>query len=107
MTKIVSAVVLTLLLVVAACSDDNGSITTTTAASTPTTVIGPEGYSITDVADRLEARLELVSPDWLVADGDSLWVKRDDGGVERVDPETSEVVHTIVNEGAHCAGLGI
>lgn len=99
--------VVSILLLSLACGDDRDSATATTGAPPPTTVVAPEGYPVTDVADRLEAQLELISPDWLVADDDSLWVKRDDGSVERVDPETSEVVQTIANEGAHCAGLGV
>ena len=92
-----------------ACGDDDASPTaeSTTTAAPPTTVLAPEGYPITDVADRQQARLRLDSPDWLAADGSTLWVKRDDGSVERIDPETNEVISTVHNEGAHCGGIGV
>lgn len=99
-------VALSIVLVGTACGGD-GNTSTTTTASAPTTVLAPEGYPVTDVSDRLEARLELISPDWLVADETNVWAKRDDGGVERLDPETNEIAQTYENDGAHCAGIGI
>jgi streptogramin lyase len=58
---------------------------------------------------RVEHRFTLPSPDWLGAGAGALWVKRDDGVLTRVDPETNKVVKNIrvVPAGARlCQGLG-
>jgi streptogramin lyase len=95
-------------LVSGSCGDDDAErAASTTSTAPPTTVLAPEGYPVTDVADRQDARLRIDSPDWLATDGTSLWVKRDDGSVERIDPETNEVISTVDNDGAHCAGIGV
>lgn len=104
-----------IVLVAAGCGSDGDSAvdpTTTSTAAPPTTVLAPEGFPVTDVAELEQARLELVSPDWLVADDTGVWVKRDNGFVDAIDPATNEVVHTVdiraADEvaGAGCAGLG-
>ena len=49
-------------------------------------------------------------PDWLVATAGSLWVKRDDGHVNRIDPETGDVqaeIVTRVTSTDGCNGLGV
>ena len=49
-------------------------------------------------------------PDWLVATAGSLWVKRDDGHVNRIDPESGDVqseIVTRVTSTEGCNGLGV
>jgi hypothetical protein len=49
-------------------------------------------------------------PDWLVATAGSLWVKRDDGHVNRIDPETGDIeaeIVTRVTSTDGCNGLGV
>jgi streptogramin lyase len=57
--------------------------------------------------DRLEAQIAVGDqPDWILADFGSVWVARDEAAaVDRIDPETNEVVSTI-EVGPHpCDGL--
>jgi outer membrane protein assembly factor BamB len=59
------------------------------------------------------APLELslpVGPDWLAASAGSLWVKRDDGFVSRIDPETGAVLADVkvnITDTQPCNGLGV
>ncbi len=49
-------------------------------------------------------------PDWLVATAGSLWVKRDDGHVNRIDPESGDIqaeIVTRVTSTDGCNGLGV
>ncbi len=49
-------------------------------------------------------------PDWLVSTAGSLWVKRDDGHVNRIDPETGDVqaeIVTRITSTDGCNGLGV
>jgi DNA-binding beta-propeller fold protein YncE len=56
------------------------------------------------LAERQIAVLQLVLPDWLTAGFGSVWVKRDDGPVLRIDPGSHEIVATIPGE--PCNGIG-
>jgi len=62
------------------------------------------------IADRQIEVLELPgSPDWLVAAFGSVWAKRDDGDVLRIDPASHEVLATIaadVTGPELCQGIG-
>jgi len=80
--------------------DDGGSASD---ASKTGTVSSAEEATLPDPitaagADRLHlsdlqlSRLSIPSPDWMVSAFGSLWVKRDDGAVTRVDPETGKVI---------------
>jgi streptogramin lyase len=58
---------------------------------------------------RVEHRFGLPSPDWLGAGAGSVWVKRDDGVLTRVDPKTNKVIRNIKVQkpgSQHCQGLG-
>ncbi|HYN69777.1 MAG TPA: hypothetical protein VEX41_06180 [Candidatus Eisenbacteria bacterium] len=62
------------------------------------------------LAERQIALLEMPGdPDWLVAGFGSMWVKRDDGNVVRIDPTSHELLATvdadITNPGL-CQGIG-
>lgn len=62
------------------------------------------------LTDRLLAAIEMPGdPDWLVADFGSVWVKRDDGNVVRIDPTSHELLATInadINDAGLCQGIG-
>lgn len=66
----------------------------TEAASLPKP-ISAEGAKRVDLSDRLLARISIPSPDWMASAFGSLWVKRDDGRVVRVDPQRSNVIEEI------------
>lgn len=46
-------------------------------------------------------------PDWLAVDDAGVWIKRDDGTVDRITPDTGEIDLTIQLGGELCQGLGI
>lgn len=48
----------------------------------------------------------LGGPDWWVADDSGVWVKRDNGGVDLIDPATNEIVRSIEIAGDARQGLG-
>ena len=59
------------------------------------------------IRDRVEHRFDLPSPDWLAATAGAVWVKRDDGVVNRIDPATNRITATIDVKGTGlCQGLG-
>jgi streptogramin lyase len=60
-----------------------------------------------------ERQIEIIDmpgdPDWLVAGFGSMWVKRDDGNVVRIDPATHELLATIdadITNPGLCQGIG-
>jgi streptogramin lyase len=112
------AVIGVLALSVAGCGGDDGDTSpaeeepatpaSTEEASLPKP-ISVEGAKRVDLSDRLLTRISIPSPDWMVFAFGSLWVKRDDGRVVRVDPETSKVLAEIGPGplGQHsCQGIG-
>ena len=69
----------------------------------------PSGGGVaTDAVDEVATRtFEIaVGPDWLAASADAVWVKRDDGHVDRIDPEKDQVVASIETSSALCQGVG-
>ncbi|HEV2069563.1 MAG TPA: hypothetical protein VGR26_07215, partial [Acidimicrobiales bacterium] len=65
------------------------------------------------VDERAEQRFALPGgPDWLAADDDAVWVKRDEGTVDRIDPATNEITSLWVPPreegklGPVCQGIG-
>jgi hypothetical protein len=98
------------LLALASCSgsDDPGQEPATDVAGTtaaPSTA--PEGHLVSPADSVQEARLRLPGgPDWLVADDSGVWVKRDNGSVDRIDPGTDEVSVTVDVGGDLCQGIG-
>jgi streptogramin lyase len=84
--------------------------TTTPATAPPAGPTPVPSLRATPVRRRVEKRFDLPSPDWLGAGAGSIWVKRDDGVLTRVDPETNTVVRniTLQRRGAQsCQGLGV
>ena len=72
----------------------------------PVRAAGAEHVGLSDV---LSARISIPSPDWMVSAFGSLWVKRDDGGVVRIDPGTGKVIAQVAPGpvGLHsCQGIG-
>lgn len=63
-------------------------------------------------ASRVEAEPGIVrlavpgGPDWLDTDGRFVYVRRDAGGVDRIDPATTSVVASVEVPGDACQGLG-
>jgi len=71
------------------------------------TVVSPE--RTLPVEERVEQVFAISEPDTLAAAAGALWVKRDDGVLDRIDPTTDQVVASIATETAGmtpCAGLG-
>lgn len=116
----VSAVGLALIAVVAAigvtaCSDDEQPADTT-EASEPAEATLPEpipiaGAERVDLQDRLVREISIPNaPDWMAEGFGSLWVKRGNGVVDRVDPRTGKVLAE-VSPGPFkpptCNGLGV
>lgn len=98
------AVAAVLLGLVIGCSagDDDASPpgSSTTVASTPPA-------EALRLGDRDALRIELGSPDWLAADDSFLYVKRDGGDVDRIDPSTGAVVASVDSGAGHCQGIGV
>lgn len=95
------ALLVALALATGACTDDRGAQLRTT---TPAPEAAPVGSTL---EDRLQAELEIEGePDWLVADAGSVWVIRSDAAaVDRIDPETDEVISTIEVGEIPCNGI--
>lgn len=66
------------------------------AASTAATTVRP----------RVESTRIVGGPDWLAADTTAIYVKRESGGVDQVDPHTGDVVATVDVGGRLCEGIG-
>jgi len=66
--------------------------------------------TVVPLAERVIAVLEMPGdPDWLIPGFGSMWVKRDDGNVVRMDPATDDVVAIIdadVTNPGLCQGIG-
>lgn len=90
-------------------ADQDDAAQRTTTSNTTTTVAG----EALRFGDHDGVRLEIPSPDWLVADESFLYVKLDGGSVERIDPATGAVVDSaeITGErgvsGSGCQGIGL
>ncbi|NYJ05559.1 hypothetical protein [Petropleomorpha daqingensis] len=57
--------------------------------------------------DIQEARLRLPGgPDWLAVAEDGVWVKRDDGTLDRIDPDTGKSALSVELGGGLCQGVG-
>jgi hypothetical protein len=79
--------------------------TSTSTQALPDTITA-DSASVIDVAERETGRWSITSPDWLAVGFDSIWVKRDNGSVMRVDPETGDVQAEIQIAPGLCQGLG-
>lgn len=112
-----------LVLTLAACSgaaSSGDSVTSTgrdAASPTPSPAASPVETELpaappvdveaTPIEPRVEARLELTGgPDYLAVAAGSVWVRKDDGMVVRIDPEDTTEVATIKTSERLCQGLG-
>jgi streptogramin lyase len=71
--------------------------------------IAAAGAASVDLSAIRRTELSIRNPDWTVSAFGSLWVKRDDAGVVRVDPDTGKVIARIRSSlrGEHlCQGIG-
>jgi outer membrane protein assembly factor BamB len=103
------APVTALALAVAACAaaDDDEGTDGKPADPAPSTSSAPEGFPVGTAADVQEQRWRLPGgPDWLSVDDDGVWVKRDDGTVDRIDPDTGDIAVSVEVPGEPCQGLG-
>jgi hypothetical protein len=67
----------------------------------------PVEVTATPIEPRVQARLELIGgPDHLAAAAGSVWVRKDDGMVVRIDPDDTTEVATITTSERLCQGLG-
>jgi hypothetical protein len=94
-------------------SDDESQRSQTTAEATKPALpetIPVEGTKSADLTDVASAEIEISDgPDWMVAAFESLWVKRDNGTVNRVDPANNKVLAEIGSgpfEQPVCQGIG-
>lgn len=97
-------------LAAASCSgSDRGSREEPNVAPSPKTEasIPAEETETSTLTDRLEAELTINDqPDWMVAEAGSIWVTRDEAAaVDRIDPETNEVVATVEVGDHPCNGI--
>jgi hypothetical protein len=94
------------LVVAAGCLALPGSSVAARAAHTAPPVPGEP----VDFGPWTGTRFRLPSPDWLAADGDHVYVRRDTGHIEVLDPVTGVITATIDVEfdysGHFCAGIG-
>ena len=115
-----AALWLLFLAAVVGCSSTSGSrdradtspsvASTVPAATTEVPLVSvPEPATLTPVPvdGRVEAVVAMPSPSWLAADDDSVFVRRDDGVVSRVDPVTDEVTDLADVSGPLCQGIGV
>ena len=99
------------------CGDDDTESTTTTSEEAAATAesslpepIPPDSAERSELKDRMLTEITIPDgPDWMVEAFGSLWVKRDNGGVVRVDPDTGKPLARIAPSasGGHlCQGIG-
>lgn len=108
------AAVAAVAVVAAACSSAGSRGGTTPAElpskSRPTTVTGTPATTTTFGALE-QAVIRIDNPDGMVAIGQDLWVKTDDGRAVRIDPRTNKVtaqisLDTVSDPGNYCQGIG-
>lgn len=95
----------------AASTDRDAASPTPSAAASPVETELPAARPVdveaTPIEPRVEARVELPGgPDYLAAAAGSIWVRKDDGVVERIDPADSTEIATITTSEDLCQGLG-
>lgn len=79
-----------------------GSVVATELPSAPAVNV-----AATPIEPRVQARLELIGgPDYLAAAAGSVWVRRDDGVVVRIDPDDATEIAAIETSEELCQGLG-
>jgi virginiamycin B lyase len=95
-----AAGLLAVALALTSCADGNRT-------EAPGTEPSPSVSAASTLEDRLEAELEIRDqPDWILADLGSVWVARDEAAlIDRIDPETNEVVSSIPVAKHPCNGL--
>ncbi len=72
------------------------------------TSTAPEGFPVVAADAIQEQRWRLPGgPDWLAVDDAGVWIKRDDGTVDRIAPDTGEIDLTVELGGDLCQGLGV
>ena len=98
-----------MLVTLASCGDDDDearAATTSTEADAPSTTAAVATTAAAESGGLL--RLEVLGgPDWLAADDRYVYVKRDDGYVDQIDPDTNEVVASVEVGGELCQGMGV
>lgn len=113
--RVMVILVVGLTLSLAGCSgDDQPGEETQPSESTEPVLPDPiaaEGAKRVDLEDRLVSEIRITDgPDWMATGFGSLWVKRDNGSVDRVDPRSGKVIAAI-SPGPFkppvCQGIGI
>lgn len=89
------------IVVAVACSDEEPETAATSDSSTTTTAVEQPAGEELRLGEFDAVRIQVPSPDWLVADESFVYVKLDDGAVSRIDPATGAVLDT-----AEIAGQG-
>jgi len=75
--------------------------------SAPSTSTAPEGFPVVAADAVQEQRWRLPGgPDWMAVDDAGVWVKRDDGTVDRIAPDTGDIDVTAKISAEPCQGLG-
>lgn len=105
-----------LITAVAGCSGNEGGdggaetttpLTSNSASATTTEVAGNTTTTAVEVGAGESGRIQLPSPDWLIADDEFVYVKLDAGQVLRLDPTSGATVSTIEAGTELCQGLGV
>ena len=89
----------------AACSPAETPTVSSTTTQLP--AASPADVQATPIDARVQNRLVMAGgPDWLAAGAGSLWVKRDDGTVVRLDPADATEIASITVAEELCQGIG-
>jgi hypothetical protein len=103
------APVTALVLALVACSaaDVHSGTEAESTDSAPSTSTAPEGFPVVTADAVQQQRWRLPGgPDWLAVDDAGVWIKRDDGTVDRIAPDTGQIDLTVELPGELCQGLG-
>lgn len=112
-----AALMVVLAVAASGCSDDETSApgqespeTESSQSSPPSSAATPESTLPPSTEARFDRRLRIPDgPDWMAAGFGSLWVKRDNGAVERVSPEGKSVatIDADIFQQPVCQGIGV
>jgi outer membrane protein assembly factor BamB len=100
---------LAVVLALAGCAADDGRTDHPAAAtSAAPRSTAAEGFPVYAADDVQQARLRLPGgPDWLAVTDDGVWVKKDDGTLDRIDPDTGKSALSVeLPPGDLCQGVG-
>ncbi len=105
--KLLGCLALAGLVVPVVACDNSASRVTDDGSATAVSESNPYLYDSLEIGGREATSVRILgSPDWLTADDEHVYVMRDEGGFNALDPETAEVVSSFDIDGQRCQGLG-